>query len=44
MGTIILLSAFIIEAAFVTYSIVTRSDQKIIRSYLRIGRWPFLCY
>jgi dienelactone hydrolase len=37
MGTIILLIALIIEAAFVTYSIVTKSDQKIIRSYLRIG-------
>ena len=37
MGTIILLIAFVVEAAFVTYSIVTKSEQKVIRSYLRIG-------
>lgn len=37
MGTIILLIAFVVEAAFVTYSIITRSEQKVIRSYLRIG-------
>ena len=37
MGSIILLIAFIVEAAFVTYSIVTRSDQKTVRSYLRIA-------
>jgi len=37
MGTIILLIAFVIEAAFVTYCFVTKSDQKTIRSYIRIG-------
>jgi dienelactone hydrolase len=37
MGTVILLIAFVIEAAFVTYSIVTKSDQKSVRSYLRIA-------
>jgi Ca2+/Na+ antiporter len=37
MGTIILLIAFVIEAVFVTYSIVTKSEQKTVRSYLRIA-------
>jgi dienelactone hydrolase len=41
MGTFILLIAFIVEAAFVTYSIVTRSDQKIVRSVLRIAALAF---
>jgi len=37
MATIIFLVACVIEAAFVTYSIVTRSHQRAIRSYLRIA-------
>jgi len=37
MGTAILLIAFVIEAAFVTYCIVTKSDQPKVRSIIRVG-------
>jgi hypothetical protein len=37
MGTIILIIAFVIEVAFATYCIITRSNQKRVRSFVRIG-------
>lgn len=37
MGTEILLIAFITQAAFTGYCLATRSNQEMIRSYLRIG-------
>jgi dienelactone hydrolase len=37
MGTVILIIAFVIEAAFATYCIITRSNQKKVRSFVRIG-------
>ena len=37
MGTIILIVAFVIEAAFVTYCLITKSNQKKVRSFVRIG-------
>ena len=37
MGTIILIIAFVIEAAFATYCIITKSNQKKVRSFVRIG-------
>jgi dienelactone hydrolase len=37
MGTLILLIAFLIEAAFVVYCIVTKSSQEKVKSVLRIG-------
>jgi dienelactone hydrolase len=37
MGTSILIIAFIIEAAFAAYCIFTKSNQKKIRSFVRIG-------
>ena len=37
MGTIILIVALVIEAAFATYCIITKSNQKKVRSFARIG-------
>jgi dienelactone hydrolase len=37
MGTIILIVAFVIEAAFAAYCILTKSNQNRIRSFVRIG-------
>ena len=37
MGTIILIIAFVIEAAFATYCIITKSNQQKVRSFVRIG-------
>ena len=37
MGTIILVIAFVIEAAFAAYCIITKSNQKKVRSFIRIG-------
>lgn len=37
MGTIILMIAFVMEAAFATYCIITKSNQKQVRSFVRIG-------
>jgi dienelactone hydrolase len=37
MGTIILVIAFVIEVAFATYCIITKSNQRKVRSYIRIG-------
>ncbi len=37
MGTLILLIAFITEAAFATYCMITRSNQKKVSSLLRLG-------
>jgi dienelactone hydrolase len=37
MGTIILLIAFVIEAAFALYCMITKSNQEKVKSYLRIG-------
>lgn len=37
MGTIILIIALVIEAAFTTYCIVTKSKQMKVRSFVRIG-------
>ena len=37
MGTIILLLAFVIEAAFVVYCMITKSSQEKVKSYIRIG-------
>jgi dienelactone hydrolase len=37
MGTVILIIAFVIEAAFAAYCIITKSSQKKVRSYVRIG-------
>lgn len=37
MGTIILLIAFVIEAAFVSYCLITKSNQDKAKSYIRIG-------
>ena len=37
MGTIILLIAFVIEVAFATYCLITKSNQQKVRSYVRIG-------
>ena len=41
MGTIILIIAFIVEAAFATYCIVTKSNQRQIRNFMRIGALVF---
>ena len=37
MGTIILLIAFVIEAAFAVYCMITKSNQEKVKSYIRIG-------
>ncbi len=37
MGIIILVIAFVIEAVFVGYCIITKSNQKKVRSFIRIG-------
>jgi predicted dienelactone hydrolase len=37
MGTTLLIVALVIEAAFATYCIITKSNQKKIRSFVRIG-------
>jgi dienelactone hydrolase len=37
MGTIILIVAFLIEIAFTTYCMITKSNQEKVRSYLRIS-------
>jgi len=37
MGTTLLIIALVIEAAFATYCIITKSNQKKIRSFVRIG-------
>src|SRR5690242_14216820 len=37
MGTMILVSAFVIEAALASYCLMTKSQQPQLRSYLRIG-------
>jgi dienelactone hydrolase len=37
MGTVILIIAFVLEVAFAAYCIVTRSDQKKLRDFIRIG-------
>ena len=37
MGTIILIIALVIEAAFATYCIITKSNQRKVRSFVRIG-------
>lgn len=37
MGTLILTIAFIVEAAFATYCIVTKSNQRRVRNFVRIG-------
>jgi dienelactone hydrolase len=37
MGTILLTIAFIIEAAFAAYCIITKSNQQKVRSFVRIG-------
>jgi dienelactone hydrolase len=37
MGTIISIIALVIEAAFATYCIITKSNQKKVRSFVRIG-------
>jgi acetyl esterase/lipase len=37
MGTIILLIAFAVEATFVLYCMITKSNQEKVKSYLRIG-------
>jgi hypothetical protein len=37
MGTIILLIAFVIEAAFAPYCIFTKSNLEKVKSYIRIG-------
>jgi dienelactone hydrolase len=37
MGTIILITAFVIEAAFATYCIITKSNQQNVKSFVRIG-------
>ena len=37
MGTIILIVALVIEAAFATYCIITKSNQQKVRSFVRIG-------
>ena len=37
MGAIILIVAFVIEAAFAAYCIVTKSNQEMVKSYIRIG-------
>jgi dienelactone hydrolase len=37
MGTIILLIAFVIEAAFAVYCMVTKSNQEKVKSYIQIG-------
>ncbi len=37
MGTTLLIIALIIEAGFATYCIITKSNQKKIRSFVRIG-------
>ena len=37
MGTIILITALVIEVAFATYCIITRSNQEKVKSFIRIG-------
>jgi dienelactone hydrolase len=37
MGTIILIIAFVIETAFATYCIITKSNQRMVRNFIRIG-------
>lgn len=37
METLILIIAFVIEAAFAAYSIITKSNQERVRSFVRIG-------
>jgi dienelactone hydrolase len=37
MGTTILIIAFIVEIAFATYCIVTKSNQRRVRNFMRIG-------
>ena len=37
MGTIILIVALVIEVAFATYCIITKSNQNKVRSFVRIG-------
>lgn len=37
MGTIILIITFVIEVAFATYCIITKSNQKKVKSFIRIG-------
>jgi dienelactone hydrolase len=37
VGTIILMIALVIEAAFATYCMITKSNQKKLRSFVRIG-------
>jgi dienelactone hydrolase len=37
MGTIIVFVALVIEAAFATYCIITKSNQQKVRSFVRIG-------
>src|SRR5512146_1551733 len=37
MGTVILIIAFVVETAFATYCVVTKSSQEKVKSLLRIG-------
>ena len=37
MGTIVLIIAFVVEAAFAAYRIYTKSNRRQLRSYIRIG-------
>jgi dienelactone hydrolase len=37
MGTIILLITFIVEVAFASYCIITKSNQRAVRNFIRIG-------
>ena len=44
MGTIILIIAFVLEAAFATYCMITKSSQQKLRSFVRIGAFVVFAF